>query len=252
MKPAWPSRLSAALLAALFWAPGPAAADTKNTVKSAVHHIPPLAILQDGQPPSGVVVDVLRGSLERAGYSRFEFMTLPFARVHERLERGDVDMAVVARSPERLQNFPPGPTLYHDDLVFITRADHAAVDSFEDGKKLGSVGVVKGSLTDGFLARQGDANLQATPSFEANLKKLEAGHIEAWFVNLSTGVSVLRQAGVPLSSVRIGNAVFGIDFVPIFSPKGDQELPKAVEDGLAALKSDGSYTAILKKYGMLP
>jgi polar amino acid transport system substrate-binding protein len=138
---------------------------------------------------------------------------------------------------------------YFNAFQLIAVKEGSKVAKFDELKTL-KVGVQNGTTGDEVVQKlQGktSANIKRFESTPLALKELESGGVEA--VVADNGVV---QHYIQNNAAAKFKAVSDPSFTPeqygIAVKKGNADLLKKINDGLAAIKADGSYDAIHMKY----
>ncbi len=248
--------LVVAAASAWAWASAcPAVAQETGVVRTAVH--------PDYEPYSGVglqnggfAYDLLATALGRSGRRVEITATEPWARVLRDVIEGRIDaLGAVWRTAERDKVLIFSDPIATSRIVFAKRAG----DPFEY-RSLGdlagkTIGTVTGyGYTDAFLA-DGRYRREPIGSTVQNLGKLALGRIDLTLDDASVLTYLLRRE-VPALQDRIvltagalqDNAMF-----IAFSRRSRPDIEAVVADfnaGLAAMRDDGSYDAMVARHGL--
>ena len=197
----------------------------------------------------GFDIDVMRAVAAKAGLA-LKFVNTPWEGIFNALGQGDRDLVVsaVTITPERRQTMDFSDP-YFDAQQLIAVKVNSKVAKFADLKKL-KVGVQTGTTGDEAVTKllgKTSANIKRFESTPLALKELEAGGVDA--VVADNGVVIHYVANNPGGQFK---TVADTDFTPeqygIALKKGNAELLAKVNQGLAAIKADGSYAALYTKY----
>lgn len=253
--------LAGVVASALAWLPlCPAAAQEASVARTSVVRT---AVHPDYEPYSGVglhnggfAYDLLITSLARAGRKVEVTATEPWARVLRDVIEGRIDaLGAVWRTPERDKVLLFSDPIATSRIVFAKRVG----DPFEY-RDLGdlagkTIGTVTGyGYTDAFLA---DGRFRREPigSTAQNLGKLALGRIDLTLDDASVLAHLLRRE-VPALQDRItltAGALQDYAMFIAFSRKGRPDIEAVVADfnsGLAAMRRDGSYDAMVERHGL--
>jgi polar amino acid transport system substrate-binding protein len=197
----------------------------------------------------GFDIDVVRAAAAKAGVE-VKFVNTPWEGIFNTLQQGDRDMIVsaVTITAERKQTMDFSDP-YFDAAQLIAVKETSKVAKFADLKKL-KVGVQTGTTGDEAVTKllgKASTNVKRFESTPLALKELEAGGVDA--VVADNGVIAHYVANNPGGKFK---TVSDAEFVPeqygIAFKKGNTELLGKMNQGLAAIKADGSYAQIYAKY----
>ncbi len=197
----------------------------------------------------GFDIEVVQAIAAKAGIE-VKFVNTPWEGIFNTLQQGDRDMVVsaVTITDERKQTMDFSDP-YFDAAQLIAVKETSKVAKFADLKKL-KVGVQTGTTGDEAVSKllgKTSTNVKRFESTPLALKELEAGGVDA--VVADNGVIAHYVANNPGGKFK---TVSDKEFVPeqygIALKKGNAELLAKVNQGLAAIKADGTYNQIYAKY----
>jgi polar amino acid transport system substrate-binding protein len=197
----------------------------------------------------GFTVDVVKAVAAKAGIE-VKFVNTPWEGIFNALTQGDRDMIAssVTITDERKQTMDFSQP-YFDAQQLIAVKDNSKIAKFADLKKV-KVGVQTGTTGDEAVTKLLGKTSTAIKRYESTplaLKELEAGGVDA--VVADNGVVIHYVANNPGGKFR---TVSDPEFVPeqygFAVKKGNAELLGKLNQGIAAIKADGSYDTIYKKY----
>jgi polar amino acid transport system substrate-binding protein len=197
----------------------------------------------------GFDIDVVKAIAQKAGLE-VKFVNTPWEGIFNALNQGDRDLLVsaVTITDERRQTMDFSAP-YFDAAQLIAVKQNSQVAKFDDLRKL-KVGVQTGTTGDEAVTRLLGKNSTSVRRFESTpmaLKELEAGGVDA--VVADNGVVVHYIANNPGGKFKtVNDKAFVPEQYGIVVKKGNQELLGKVNQGLAAIKADGSYDKIYAKY----
>lgn len=197
----------------------------------------------------GFDIEVMQAVAAKAGFE-VKFVNTPWEGIFNALAQGDRDIIVSAVSitDERKQTMDFSDP-YFEARQLIAVAKDSKVAKFADLKKL-KVGVQTGTTGDaavtGLLGKT-SANIKRFESTPLAFKELEAGGVNA--VVADNGVVEHYVANNPGGNFKtVSDPAFVPENLGIVVKKGNAELLAKINQGLAAIKADGSYDAIYSKY----
>jgi polar amino acid transport system substrate-binding protein len=197
----------------------------------------------------GFDIEVVQAIASKAGFE-VKFVNTPWEGIFNALGQGDRDMVVsaVTITEERKQTMDFSHP-YFDAQQLIAVKEDSKVARFADLKKL-KVGVQTGTTGDEAVTQllgKTSTNIRRFESTPLALKELESGGVDA--VVADNGVVVHYVANNPGGKFK---TVADPEFVPeqygIALKKGNAELLDKVNQGLAAIRADGTYDRIYAKY----
>jgi polar amino acid transport system substrate-binding protein len=197
----------------------------------------------------GFDIEVVQAIAAKAGFE-VKFVNTPWEGIFNTLQQGDRDMIVsaVTITDERKQTMDFSDP-YFDAAQLIAVKETSKVAKFADLKRL-KVGVQTGTTGDEAVSKllgKTSTNIKRFESTPLALKELEAGGVDA--VVADNGVVAHYVANNPGGQFK---TVSDTEFVPeqygIALKKGNAELQAKVNQGLAAIKADGTYAQIYAKY----
>ena len=197
----------------------------------------------------GFDIEVVQAIAKKAGFE-VKFVNTPWEGIFNALGQGDRDMVVSAVTiTEERKGTMDFSDPYFDAVQLIAVKDGSKVARFADLKKL-KVGVQTGTTGDEAVTKLLGKTSTAIKRFESTplaLKELEAGGVDA--VVADNGVVVHYVANNPGGKFK---TVSDAEFVPeqygIALKKGNAELLAKVNEGLKAIKADGSFDQIHTMY----
>jgi polar amino acid transport system substrate-binding protein len=197
----------------------------------------------------GFDIDIVKAVAAKAGIE-VKFVNTPWEGMFNTLGQGDRDILVsaVTITDERKQSMDfSEPYFNATQLIAVPAA--SKVSSFNDLKKL-RVAVQTGTTGDeavGKLLGKTSAKLKRFESTPLALQELEAGGVDA--VVADNGVIahyVANNTGAKFKSVS--DPAFVPEQYGLVVKKGNAELLAKLNEGLAAVRADGSYDKIYQQY----
>jgi len=197
----------------------------------------------------GFDIEVVQAIAAKGGFE-VKFVNTPWEGIFNALAQGDRDLLVsaITITDERRQTMDFSDP-YFDAAQLIAVKENSKVTKFADLKKL-KVGVQTGTTGDEAVTKllgKTNTNIKRFESTPLALKELEAGGVDA--VVADNGVVIHYVANNPGGKFK---TVSDKEFVPeqygIAVKKGNAELLGKLNDGLKAIKADGTYDKIYAKY----
>ena len=197
----------------------------------------------------GFDIDVVKAVAKKAGLE-VKFVNTPWEGIFNALNQGDRDLIVsaVTITDERKQTMDFSAP-YFDAAQLIAVKQNSKVSKFDDLKKL-KVGVQTGTTGDEAVTKLLGKNSTSIKRFELTplaLKELEAGGVDA--VVADNGVVVHYIANNPGGKFKtVNDKAFVPEQYGIVVRKGNKELLGKIDQGLGAIKADGTYDKIYAQY----
>jgi polar amino acid transport system substrate-binding protein len=197
----------------------------------------------------GFTIDVLNAVAAKAGIE-IKYVNTPWEGIFNALGQGDRDMLAssITITDERKQTMDFSEP-YFDAVQLIAVKANSKIAKFTDLKKA-KVGVQTGTTGDEAVTKllgKTNTNIKRFESTPLALKELEAGGVDA--VVADNGVVINYVANNPGGKFKI---VSDKEFVPeqygFAVKKGNSELLAKLNEGIAAIKADGTYDTIYAKY----
>lgn len=201
---------------------------------------------------AGAMHDVVLEIIKRHNHkNKIEF--IPWARARFEAENNpDIVLLPLARTKDREEKYTWLLHVLDDPYVIVTLKDSKAdISTIEAAKKL-KIGILTGSVADALLRDLGFTNLEVASNDVQNVKKLKLGRIDAWVVNLSGLGHYKKEAQLERKDMRVGAELTVLKEYVGASKTLDKEQVQRWQKTFEDMKKDGSYQAILKKYGMNP
>ncbi|MGM3216501.1 substrate-binding periplasmic protein [Pseudomonas sp. PhalM4] len=171
---------------------------------------------------------------------------------------GQADVAVGNwfRTAARLKSMDMTDPVYLDSLAIYSKLGTASIGALLESKK--TVGTVQGYNWVGDLQKMFGTKIKLYPSPVALVQDLEAGRIEAGLDSYSSGVYAQQQGGLKEFKVvhaeadkRVRASVEPAQ-IAFALAKDNTQLKQALDESIAALRSDKIIAGTLEKYGLSP
>jgi polar amino acid transport system substrate-binding protein len=225
-----------------------------ETLKVLTEEFPPYNYTENGRI-TGFSTAVVQAVLQEA-HLQGEFQSLPWARAYEMAQtRDSVLIYSITRNPQREKLFKwvgvIAPTQYH---LFSLPERKLRFERLEQAKVYQTATVNEDAgeqflLAKGFVKGQ---NLQSSVKYELNYEKLKRGRVDLWIAPELVAVYLARQAGdVPAQALARSYTIaeLGSDgYYMAFGAGTPDALVERLVKGLAAIKSNGTYDALKKKW----
>ena len=229
-----------------------AAANVDDTIGKTVYRVrseglyEPFITRSNSNQIEGFDYDLLKAIGEKQGFV-VKFEARPFSELFSTLDKGDADIVSsgLAITDERKQQADPTEPYFEDQVAFLAGKNVNNIQSLADIKGK-NISVQAGSPSEVLVNENGGIPVEATSTWLA-VKPTIAGETPATFGDaaaLSYYVSQYPNQGlhiVPVSGMPTKQYAF-------YVKKGNTELLKKLNEGLAQLKADGTYEKIRQKW----
>lgn len=158
-------------------------------------------------------------------------------------------LLTMTRNAERDPNYQWVGPIFDSSFGFFGRANSSIViNSLDDAKKLQAVGVYRNDVLDQVLTKEGFTNLDRADNAVSNFKKLMKGRYYA-YASWTAGIdSDAQRAGYSASDVKLLYVFMRAQEYIAISKHTDVQVAAKWNAALTAMKADGTFTAIFRKY----
>ena len=237
----------AAAAGILLFALGSAQAQNRELVVGSSATYRPFAYENPNKEIVGYDVDIIKAVAQKAGL-QIKIVNTPWTGIFAALNNGDVDLIIsgVTINDKRKQSYD-FTTPYFEARQLIAVSKDSSVKNLKDlaGKK---IGVVNGSTGDDIASREFGKTNSDIRRFESTpvvISELVNTGLDAAIGD--NGVIAFRvQEHKQLKTVS--DPSFPKEFFGIVVKQGNKALLDKLNAGLAAVKADGSYAQIYKKW----
>ena len=201
---------------------------------------------------SGVMFEIVQELAKRVGQTaQVEFMPWARARVEtEKISNGGI--FPLARTTEREKNYSWIAHILDDPYVFFSmKSSKVNISSVAAAKKY-RIGILKGSVSELELKKLGFSKVESVANDLQNVLKLKQGHIDAWVAPLSSKDQYKEKAEISAHELKIGAELLILHEYLGASNSLDVQTIQKWQKAFTSMKNDGSYAAIMKKYGFTP
>jgi polar amino acid transport system substrate-binding protein len=195
----------------------------------------------------GFDVDIINAIAKQQGF-KVKLVNTPWSGIFAALNNGDVDLIIsgVTINDKRKQSYDFSPPYFAaKQLIAVPKS--SSVTSLKDlaGKK---IAVVNASTADDVVSREfgkTNPNLRRFESTPLIISELVGGGVDAAVGD--NGVIAYRVAQNP-ELKTVDDKSFPEESFGIVVKKGDKALQDKLAAGLAAIRADGSYATIYRKW----
>lgn len=207
----------------------------------------PFSSVSDGRALAGAGYDFVSDLFKSAGVP-FVSEGQPIQRLLESLDRGNTVAIYLVRTPAREDKYTwIGGLVEENAFAFITLPDRPRVDDFETARGLKMVGAINSPAVKNMLVSNGVTAIDETAAEGQNLKKLLAGRFDAWFTTNTVARYMVKDAGLPPTSVSVGKELVPSPAWMVGSKSLPAETVQKLQAAFAAAKADGRYAAFRAK-----
>lgn len=210
----------------------------------------PYNFLNENKEIDGYDADIAKAIAKHMGVEA-EIVTGEFSGLIEGLQRGKFNALIsqVTITEERKQSIDFSAPYIKNAVNVVVKEDNQDIHSVEDfkGKKIG-VGLGTNDeayLRNEVLPKVGDFEIVTYKDVITSLMDLNTGRIDATINNVFAIKPMIEEKGVKVKAV--GDPIKE-DVAGIAIKKGQPELLDAINKAFEAMKQDGSYAEIHKKW----
>lgn len=236
-------KLRSNLLALLLLVAAPALAEIRLVAGDAGLHCRP------GTPaPSGLMCDLLAELARRVHHSG-KIELVPHARLKAMMRSGATQTFYlpVPRVEWNEHRYKWVVEMLRDDYVIITPAGSPTIDTFEQAKQVGMLGVLRGGESEIMANKLGFTNLQPS-SQDIAVKKMAMGRLDAWFTTWNAGRFLVKASGQSLDSIQRGRKLMDARLSMAASADVDDAEIQKWRAAFDAMKADGTVERAYRKY----
>ncbi|MBC7681230.1 MAG: transporter substrate-binding domain-containing protein [Ferruginibacter sp.] len=225
-----------------------------ETISVLTEEYPPFNFTDKGKI-TGLATEVVEAVLKEI-HIEGQFQSVPWARAYQTAQASEnVLIYSINRSKEREKLFKWVGQIHPTNFyLFALKTRNLHLTRLEDAKRL-QTGTVNQDIGQQYLATQGFAvgqNLQSSATYELNYVKLKLGRIDLWVMNEQGAYFLARKAGddpaVLLSKALRITDLSGEGNYMAFGPKTSDAMVERFRTGLEAIKKNGVYDALQKKW----
>ncbi|MNS80197.1 ABC transporter arginine-binding protein 1 precursor [compost metagenome] len=226
----------------------PAASSAKELIVGTDAAYAPFESENADRTISGFDIEILKSVAEKAGLN-VKFVNTPWEGLFNQLESGDRDILVsaitITDERKKVMDFSDP---YFEAAQLIAVPVKSKVTKMADLKKL-KVGVQNGTTGDEIVSQligKSSPNVKRFEGTPLAIKELENGGVDA--VVADNGVLNNFQKNNASTFKVVSDPTFKKEFYGIAVKRGNTELLGKINEGLKAIKADGTYDRIYKFY----
>jgi len=224
-----------------------ASAQNRELVVASSATYAPFAFENKDKQIVGFDIDIINAVAKQQGL-KIKIVNTPWSGIFAALNNGDVDLVIsgVTINDKRKQSYDFSPPYFiAHQLIAVPKSSSATTLKSLTGKK---VAVVNASTADDVASREfgkTNPNIRRFESTPLIISELAGGGVDAAIGD--NGVIAYRVSQNPdLKTVE--DPSFPEEGFGIVVKKGDKPMQDKLSAGLAAIRADGSYNAIYKKW----
>jgi polar amino acid transport system substrate-binding protein len=201
---------------------------------------------------AGAMHDIVMEIVHRLGYKNsVEFV--PWARARFEAENNsNIIIIPLARTKDREEKYTWLLHVLDDPYVIVAMKDSKVdISTIEAAKKL-KIGILSGSVADSLLHELNFSDIEPVTNDVQNVKKLKLGRIDAWVAPLSCIGQYKDSANIGKEDFRVGIELTKLNEYIGASKSFNKNTIELWNKTFSAMKKDGTYQSIMKKYGMTP
>ncbi len=209
----------------------------------------PLQFYDSEQKLTGLTVEIVREIQARLGNADV-IQVVPWARGMDKLNHvPNTFLFTMARTPEREHLYQwIGPLISIEYGLYVKADSQIKINTLDDAKKIGLIGVYRDDIRDQTLSRLGFTNLDRASSNTSSFKKLMIGRIAA-YADAKKGVGIsANMAGYRISDVKLAYTLFKNPLYIAVSKSTDPMIVQRWNSALDDMKKDKSFLKLLRKY----
>ena len=209
--------------------------------------LPPFSIADHPDRP-GFVVELAEAAFKRAGLPyRLEFLPWTRAQAVAKTEPDTIILGLT-RTPDREADYQWVAEVLQPKVVFIAVQPGKPIDDIAAAKALPHITVRASTPFETLLKNENFTNVEAVQAEDINAKKLQAQRADAWLTYDLRGVFVWREIGGNPAQLVVGKPLSEEHLDIAASKQTKDETTSKIAAAVAALRSDGTWDALHKKY----
>ena len=209
---------------------------------------PPMEFVNDKGEIVGFDIDLMAAVAEASGFE-YEVRNTAWDGIFAGLANGAYDgiLSSVTILDERKETMDFSVPYVNAGLILVVRADYAGGDQLEDfvGKK---VGAQQGTTGDFAIEAISGIERRAYDDLGLAVEDMVNGNLDAVVCDSVTGINYVADNENFAGKLKILGEPFTEEEFGIAVRKGDTELLKLINDGLAEVFADGTHAELVEKW----
>lgn len=208
----------------------------------------PFNYIEDGEVV-GISADIVKEILKRVDHPN-NIKILPWTKAYNATKDGSgYALFGTLRHKDREELFKwVGPLTGIACVLYAKKDSKIEIDSLEDAKKVGKIGVYKDDIQEQILKNHGFTNLESTINNLHNPIKLASGEIDLWANGDLSASGISHTASIDGSDFKQVFQYCDMQLYIAFSKDSDEEVLKKWQRALDEIIADGTRDKIHKKY----
>lgn len=199
----------------------------------------------------GFDMDLIRAIAEAEGY-KIEITHMGFESLIPALQSNKADCAIAGMSinEERKKSVDFSTPYFDAGLIIAVQKDNQAITTLDDlkGKKIaGQVGTIGADACNSVKEKDPKTTVKIFDNVGEAFMELEKGGIDAVINDYAVTYDYISTTGKDKTKM-VGEVFSAEDQYGIAVKKGNTEMLKVINDGLAKIKANGKYDEIYKKW----
>lgn len=210
-------------------------------------NLPPFSIADHPDKP-GFVVELAEAALKRAGIA-YHLEFLPWTRA-QAAAKTDPDTIIlgISRTPEREPDYKWVTEVLKPKVLFVSVKPALPVNDLATAKGLGHITVRAGTPFETLLAQEKLTNVESVQSEDINAKKLQAQRADSWLTFDLRASYVWSEIGGDPAQLIFGKPLSEEQLDIAASKATSDDVTGKLAAAILAMRTDGSYAALYKKY----
>ena len=200
---------------------------------------------------TGFDMDLIKAIGEAQGY-KVEIAHMGFESLIPALQANKADCAIAGMSitPERQKSVDFATSYFDAGLIIAVAKDTEGITTLDDlkGKRIaGQVGTIGADACNSVKDKDPKTEVRTFDSIGEAFMELEKGGVDAVINDQAVTAYYIKTSGKDKTKM-VGDLFSADDHYGIAVKKGNTEMLKVINDGLAAIKANGKYDEIYKKW----
>ena len=209
---------------------------------------PPITFMKDGKV-TGFATEVVQEILKRLNQPDNIQMMAWDEAYNLALKEKNVVLFSTTRTEQRETLFKwVGPIGSYNDVLYAKKGSGIVINSLEDAKKVGKIGVVDGWFSKEFLTGLDFKNLENTKLPVDNAKKLVEGKLDLCAFTDMTAPEILKEAGYSMDQIVPAYVIKTYEFYIAFSKDTSDDIVNEWRRSFDDMKTDGTFGRISAKW----
>lgn len=189
--------------------------------------------------PAGPGIELARRLIEGLPV-RLNEEAVPLRRLLAMTEARPLIVVALVRTAPREDKFRWIGELYRDSLVMATRKPHPRIDSLDQARRLGHVGVTLGGIAQALLEEQHFTNVEPSLDMTAQARKLAGQRVDAWFGLRQSVLQAWEATGGDMGEIETGAELMPVSIWMAASLPVPADLVEELRRRFADLQRDGT------------